>query len=80
MLNDTCVALSWNCSKIYLYKYDKRASPYNMASCSNAAWMRYDNLIPGAVETMSVRAYAPCGIPDGALKQGNIYVVAQSGL
>jgi hypothetical protein len=80
LLFDTCVALSWNCSKIYLYKFDKRTTPYNMGSCANAAYVQYDNLVPGVTHTMTINAYAPCGIPDGALKQGNIYIVAQSGL
>lgn len=65
-LNGACVAVFHDCSKVYIYKYDRRA-PYN--ACTNSAFLRQENLVPGATETMNVTAWVPQGIPNnpGAL-------------
>jgi hypothetical protein len=78
LLEDHCVAVSWNCSKLYIYKYDKRtASSTNFDTCANSDYVQVTNTTPYDVHTMTLDVYAPCGIPDGALSTGIIYLEAK---
>jgi hypothetical protein len=79
LLEDHCVAVSWNCDKIYIYKYDKRtASGTNFNTCTNSRYVQIGNLPPYDVHTMTLDVYAPCGIPDGDLSTGIIYIEAKT--
>ena len=61
-LYNHCVAVNRQCTKIYIYKYDKRA---NFTSCANSAYIR-DVLTPGGdSEIMTLDVYMPEGIPEG---------------
>lgn len=56
----SCVAVYWNCQKVYIYKYDRR-SGFN--TCVNSRFLQSDNLIPGDTHTMNLSVYVPFGIP-----------------
>ena len=79
LLEDHCVAVDWNCSKIYIYKYDKRtAAGTNFNSCTNSRFVQIGNMPPNDVHTLTLDVYAPCGIPDGDLSTGIIYIEAKT--
>jgi hypothetical protein len=75
LLTNSCVAVSRDCQKIYIYKYDKRTTP-NFNGCTLASYVQGDNLVPYDVHTLTLNAYVPCGIPAGDLATGHIYIVA----
>jgi len=75
LLTNSCVAVSRDCQKIYIYKYDKRTTP-NFNGCTLASYVQGDNLVPYDVHTLTLDVYAPCGLPAGNLAVGNIYIVA----
>jgi hypothetical protein len=63
-LYGSCVAAYYDCSKIYIYKYDKRSG---FGSCANSAYIQAPNLVPGETHTLTVNVYIPLGIPAGNL-------------
>jgi hypothetical protein len=65
-LNGDCVAVSANCSKILIYKYDRRANP-NFAACTQSMNLRDVTLTPGDQFTVQLDAWVPQGIPAGWL-------------
>ena len=80
LLEGSCVAVSTACDKVYIYKYDRRSQTgvRDFQQCTNARWVQQENLPPNDVHTLTLNAYAPCGIPDGDLATGIIYVVAEN--
>ncbi len=74
-LYGSCVAVSTDCQKIYIYKYDKRTSP-NFNSCNNVRYVHNNTLTPRETHTLTLDAYVPYGTPYGNLATGAIYVVA----
>ena len=75
---NVCVAVAADCTKIYVYKYDKRSVPgKNFGACSNSAYLTTRTLAPGDMYTIPyLNAFIPKGIPAGILKLGTLTVVA----
>jgi hypothetical protein len=80
LLEHTCVALSQNCTKLYIYKYDMRsdASGGDFDTCSNAAYLQLGTMAPRDEHTITLNTYMPYGIPDGNMAAGIIYVEAKT--
>jgi len=74
-LYGSCVAAYYDCSKIYIYAYDKRSSP-NFGSCSNSRYIQAPNLVPGETHTLTLNVFVPSGIPAGNLNTATLTVVA----
>ena len=69
-----CVAVSADCTKIYIYKYDKRQG---FGSCSNSEYLTTRTFAPGDIYVIPyLNAFIPKGIPAGVLKLGTLTVVA----
>jgi hypothetical protein len=76
-LDNYCVATYWDCSKIYIYHYDKRTSP-NFNTCNNAGYLQEDDLTPGYTIILNVGAWVPNGYPAGSLNTSIMTVYASS--
>ena len=72
-----CVATYWDCSKIYIYHYDKRTSP-NFNTCNNAGYLQEANLTSGNTITLNVNAWVSPGYPAGYLNTSIMTVYASS--
>lgn len=59
-LYNSCVAVSSDCSRIYIYSYDKRSG---FSSCANSKYLQGPALIPGSTHAINVSSYLPQGIP-----------------
>ena len=70
-----CVAVNTACTKVYVYKYDKRS---NFTGCTNANYLQTANLMPGNTITLSLDAWIPNGYPGGMLNQTIMTVYATS--
>jgi len=68
-----CVAASWNCSKIFIYNFDKRN---NFTVCANSNYLSTADLTPGKTITVRVDAWVPRGIPAGNLSTATLTVEA----
>jgi hypothetical protein len=79
LLADSCVAVSWNCTKIYLYKYDMRSGATDdFDTCTYARYLQETDLNPREEHTITLNVYMPYGIPDGNMATGIIYVEAKT--
>ncbi len=78
-LDGSCVAAYYDCTKIYIYHYDKRTSP-NFDACTNSAYLQEANLTPGNTMTIDVDAWIPNGYPAGFLNQTTLTVYASSAI
>jgi hypothetical protein len=66
-----CVAVSWNCSKIFIYNFDRRSS---FDDCGEYL---YDaQLAPGKTFILKVDAWVPRGIPAGNLTRATLTIEA----
>jgi hypothetical protein len=74
-LYESCVAVYKDCTKIYIYRYDKRTSP-GFSNCANSAYIQSSNLVPYDTHTLTLNAYIPRGIPSGDLATATFTVVA----
>jgi len=72
-LYESCVAVSADCTKIYIYKYDKRSG---FSNCVNSVYIQSSNLVPQQTHTLTLNAYIPKGIPSGDLATATFTVVA----
>ncbi|MFH1228915.1 MAG: hypothetical protein V1678_00635 [Candidatus Aenigmatarchaeota archaeon] len=68
-----CVAAYYDCSKVYIYGYDKRT---NFTGCANANYMLSGNLVPGETMNIKVDTWIPRGIPSGNLTRTTLTVEA----
>jgi hypothetical protein len=76
VLNYYCVAAYWNCTKIYIFKYDKRYdAETNFDGCDNAAYMREAILYPAQSIPFYLYGSVPKGTPYG-LTTSNTLVLA----
>ena len=76
-LDGYCVATYYDCSKIYIYRYDKRTSP-NFASCDNSEYLQEADLVPGYTMILEVQPWIPNGYPSGDLNTTTLTVYASS--
>ncbi|MEM5829358.1 MAG: hypothetical protein QW040_00035 [Candidatus Aenigmatarchaeota archaeon] len=72
-LYGSCVAAYYDCTKIYIYKYDKRSG---FTSCANSRYIQEYSLPPGNIHTLTLNVYAPYGIPSGNLNVATLTVYA----
>ena len=72
-LYGSCVAAYYDCSKIYIYKYDKRSG---FTNCGNSEYVQNVYLPPGDVHTLTLDVYMPYGIPNGVLNTATFTVYA----
>ena len=69
-----CIAIAADCSKIYIYRYDKRSS---FGTCVNARYIQEGNLAPSdPAQQLTLDIYAPYGIPTGQLNVSTFTVMA----
>jgi hypothetical protein len=81
VLNHTCVAAYYDCSKIYIYKFDERNSNPDFAKCANAAYLyngggTEGTLMPGDTIIFKVSPWVPHGTPSGDLNTTTLTVIA----
>jgi len=74
-LDGTCVAVGWECDKIYVYKFDMRSGAFNATSCANANYITAGPLAPTETEQLSADVWVPAGIPEGTLKPARWTIV-----
>jgi len=72
-LYESCVAAYYDCSKIYIYKYDKRSG---FSTCLNSRYIQQTSLPPSDVHTLTLNVYIPYGIPNGNLNLATLTVYA----
>ena len=79
-LEGHCVAAYYDCSRIYIYRYDRRSNP-NFEACplsNEQQSLRYVNLTPGDQFTINAGVWIPWGIPAGWLKSSWLTIEAGS--
>jgi len=74
-LAGSCIAAAPDCSYIYVYTYDKRASP-NFGACPNSEFLQVPPLVSGDSHVLTLSAFIPNGIPSGYLNSSTFTVVA----
>ena len=76
-LYDHCVAVWVNCTKIYIYKYDKRTNPA-FDQCLVSDFIK-NVLVPGGdSEILTLDVYMPEGIPEGNMSSTTLTVYGSS--
>jgi hypothetical protein len=74
-LSGHCVAASSDCSKVLIYKYDRRSNP-NFAACTQSANLRDTKLTPGDMFSIKLDAWVPQGMPAGWLASSWVTIEA----
>ncbi len=79
-LTGYCVATYVNCTKLYIYKYDRRNSgATNFVGCTNAAFLNTTNSTgPNEIQTINLDSWVQYGMPTGSLNQATLTVYAES--
>jgi hypothetical protein len=73
-LDEYCVATYYDCSKIYIYRYNKAA---DFPSCTNSQYLQEGVIIPGdETASVSVLASVAKGVPAGDAKLGMLTFIA----
>jgi hypothetical protein len=72
-LDGHCVAAYYDCSKVYIYKFDKRT---NFTGCGNADYLYDGQLAPGKDVGLRIDAWIPAGIPAGNMTRTTLTVEA----
>jgi hypothetical protein len=75
-----CVAVYYDCTKIYIYSWDKRTSP-NFDGCTAADYLYSGSgtenpLSPGSTIILKVNPWIPYGTPAGDLNTATLTVIA----
>ena len=65
VIDTMCVAVSYACDKIYVYKFDKRA---NFTNCVNSRHV-VNNMVPDDTHNIIADAWVPRGLPSGDLRR-----------
>jgi hypothetical protein len=68
-----CVAAYWDCSKVFIYNFDKRS---NFTDCSNADYLYDGQLAPFGTILLRIDAWVPHGIPAGNLTRATLTIEA----
>jgi len=71
-----CAAAYWDCTKIYIYKYDYRSGIFS-TGCSQRNYLLSggSSLKPGQVRVWNLRAWIPYGIPAGNTTSAVISII-----
>jgi len=79
-LNGYCVATYIDCSKLYIYKYDRRSTAgTEFGVCTNSAYLNTtEKLLPGNIQKIGLNVRMPYGIPSGNLKTATLTIFAES--
>jgi hypothetical protein len=75
-LNGACIAVSSNCQKIYMYKFDRRTGAFNGSTCANSVYMNNAQMAPNEIENIAADVWVPKGIPQGNLRRATWTFVA----
>jgi hypothetical protein len=75
-LNGHCVAIYKDCTKMYIYEYDKRTNP-NFGSCGGASYVRSESLTPSSEFSVNLDVWVPKGIPAGWLASNWLTIQGQ---
>ncbi len=67
-LDGTCVAVGWECDKVYFYNFDRRSGAFNGSICSNVNWITAGPMAPNDIEKLTADAWIPKGVPEGTMK------------
>lgn len=59
-----CVAVTTDCTKLFIYHFDKRNS---FKSCTGSSFLQAANLVPGYTMILTLDAWVPNGYPAGFL-------------
>ncbi|MEM7825368.1 MAG: hypothetical protein QW412_00730 [Candidatus Aenigmatarchaeota archaeon] len=65
-LSGHCVAIYKDCTKMYIYKYDKRTDP-SFGDCTGTSYIRETTLTPSSEFSVDLNVWVPEGIPAGWL-------------
>ncbi len=72
-LANHCIATASTCDKIYIYKYNYNST---YAACTNRAYIRETDLVPGDEDYMIIHASIPYGMPAGETALGTLTLIA----
>jgi hypothetical protein len=75
-LSGHCVAIYKDCTKMYIYKYDKRSSP-SFGLCGGTSYVRSESLTPGSEFSVNLDVWVPKGIPAGWLASSWLTIQGQ---
>ena len=71
-LQGRCVAAYWDCTRIYIYKYDKASG---FGDCSSSAYLATESLAPGEkLDKLKIKPSIPQGTPAGDSKTSTLTV------
>ena len=77
--NEYCVATYTDCTKLYVYKHDKRNyGNTDFDGCTNSLFLNTTMYIgPSELQTVNLDAWVPYGIPAGDMAQSILTVYAE---
>ena len=75
-LHGQCVAVYYDCTRIYIYKYDMNAtSDFN--DCASAAYISTEVLVPGdTIDKLKIKPSIPQGTPAGNATASTLTIIA----
>jgi hypothetical protein len=74
-LTGHCVAANSDCTKVFIYNFDKRTA---FTGCPSADYLQAANLVAGGTLALSVDAWVPNGYPSGFLNQTVLTIYSSS--
>jgi hypothetical protein len=79
--NNYCVAAYYDCTKLYVYKYDRRnTGNTNFVGCDNIDFLNTTMWRgPGQIQKMNLDVWIPYGVPAGNFQQGTLTIYAETG-
>ncbi len=67
-LDGSCVAVGWECDKVYFYNFDRRTGAFNATTCTASDWITAGPMAPNDIEKVTADVWIPKGIPEGTMK------------
>jgi len=74
-LADYCVATSYDCKRLMIYKFDKNAS---LPTCGNTTWLSYGSFDPGETLYFYLKVQIPQGAPSGTVTNSTVTFTADT--
>ena len=76
--NNYCLAAFHDCTKLYVYKYDRRPSGNtDFDGCLNSGFLNTTNFLgPGELQKINLNVWMPYGMPEGNLLQATLTIFA----